>query len=93
MTAIVRGLADHIQQQKRQEAATGRVEMKMDHEQLQAEIDKNRPRPYNLDDPAELLRLYRETHGYLRICHHEHGTDWEGRKFAIDALSALSKWP
>lgn len=60
-------------------------------EQLQKMVDENRPRPYNLDDPAELLRLYRECSGYLHTCHHKHGTDWEGRKFAMDALEDLTK--
>lgn len=53
----------------------------------------NPPRAYDLDDPAELLRLYRECHGYLRTCHRKHGTDWEGRDFAIKALDKLAQWP
>lgn len=48
------------------------------------------PRPYDLDDPAELQRLYREVRGYLHTCHHKHGTDWEGRKHAMDALDQLT---
>lgn len=56
-------------------------------------VRENRPRAYDLNDPNELVRLYRECHGYLRTCHHKHGTDWEGRKFAIDALNALAQWP
>ena len=59
--------------------------------ELRASIEANKPRPYDLSDPNELLRLYRETHGYLKICHHKHGTDWEGRRFAIDAMAALAK--
>jgi hypothetical protein len=59
-------------------------------EQLREAIEKNKPHPYDLSDPAELQRLYRETRGYLHTCHHKHGTDWEGRKFAMDALDALT---
>lgn len=53
-------------------------------------IEKDRPRPYDLSNPDELRRLHRECWGYLHTCHHKHGTDWEGRKFAIDALKVLS---
>ncbi len=53
----------------------------------------NPPRAYDLNDPAELVRLYRECHSYLRTCHQKHGTDWEGRKFAIAALDQLAQWP
>ncbi len=60
-------------------------------EQLRKSIEENRPRPYNLDDPAEVRRLHREVRGYLHTCHYKHGTDWEGRKFAIDALDVLLK--
>lgn len=51
---------------------------------------KNSPREYLLDDPAEVRRLMRECRGYLHACHNKHGTDWEGRKFAIDALDKLA---
>jgi hypothetical protein len=44
------------------------------------------PRPYDLSNPDEIKRLLLECHGYLKTCHHKHGTDWEGRQFAIDAL-------
>lgn len=57
--------------------------------ELQDHIAKNKPRPYNLDDPDELLRLYQECRGYLHTCHKKHGTDWDGRKFAMEALDAL----
>ena len=52
--------------------------------------DVNPPRPYELGDPKELNRLYRECRGYLHTCHKKHGTDWEGRKFAMDALDTLA---
>lgn len=58
---------------------------------LSDEIERNRPRAYNLDDLTEHKRLFRECSGYLKTCHNKHGTDWEGRKFAIDALDALIK--
>lgn len=47
------------------------------------------PIPYNLDDISEVYRLLSECHGYLHTCHYKHGTDWEGRKFAMDALAEL----
>lgn len=52
---------------------------------------QNPPRPYDLADPKETLRLLRETAGYLRVCHNKHGTDWEGRRYAIEALGALAR--
>lgn len=45
---------------------------------------------YDLTDPTEILRLYRECRGYLHTCHLKHGTDWEGRKFAMAALDKLA---
>jgi hypothetical protein len=50
-----------------------------------------RPRPYDLDNPVEVKRLLRECLGYLRTCkRHHHGTDFEGREFAMEALNALA---
>ena len=60
-------------------------------EQRAAAIKDNRPRPYDLNDSDELLRLYRECKGYLQTCHGKHGTDWAGRQFAIDALKELGE--
>lgn len=52
----------------------------------------NPPRAYNLDDPAELQRLYSECRGYLNTCSNSHhGTDRAGRRHAIEALDALLK--
>jgi len=49
-----------------------------------------KPQAYDLQDPKDFMRLLRETHGYLQTCVREHhGTDREGRSFAIDALSDL----
>lgn len=56
-------------------------------------IEKDRPRAYDIDNPAEIKRLQREVWGYLVTCHHKHGTDWAGRQFAIDALAKLWKQP
>lgn len=52
---------------------------------------ENKPRAYDLFDREEFFRLARECAGYLRVCHDKHGTDWEGRKFAMDALEAIWK--
>jgi len=50
-----------------------------------------KPRRYNLDDPAEIQRLYHEVEGYLRTCERSHhGTDFQGRAFAQEALRALA---
>ena len=52
--------------------------------------DAMKPRPYDLDDPKEFLRLLREVRGYLHTCRNQHhGTDWDGRRFAIAALEQL----
>lgn len=61
-----------------------------EHAALQEAIEKNKPREYDLTTRKELRRLFHECRGYLQTCHQKHGTDWEGRKFAIDALSRLS---
>lgn len=63
----------------------------MTADQLRDAVEKDRPRPFDLDNPAELRRLYREVWGYLITCHSKHGTDWRGRQFAIDALDVLRK--
>jgi len=45
------------------------------------------PRPYDLMDRREVMRLIRECYGYLRTCEKEHhGTDFEGRAYAAEAL-------
>jgi hypothetical protein len=59
-------------------------------ETQRAIVAANPPRPYDLSDPAELQRLYRECLGYLHTCHKMHGTDWAGRQHAMDALRSLS---
>lgn len=49
--------------------------------------DATRPRKFDLTSKTDSLRLIRETIGYLETCRREHhGTDWEGRAFAIEAL-------
>lgn len=54
-------------------------------------IARGWPVPYLLDDPAEHLRLLREVYGYLHTCRkNHHGTDFEGRQFAMDALKRLT---
>lgn len=54
---------------------------------------KGEPMPvaYNLNEIGEVYRLLSECWGYLHTCHYKHGTDWEGRKFAMDALEELQK--
>lgn len=60
-----------------------------DLQKLRELAERDRPRAYDLTNPDEVRRLHRECWGYLRTCHHKHGTDWEGRRFAMDALKAL----
>lgn len=51
-----------------------------------------RPRPFDLDNPAEIRRLLRECEGYLSTCRRDHhGTDFQGRQFAMVALRKLAE--
>jgi hypothetical protein len=51
----------------------------------------NVPRPYDLSDREEVKRLMREVRGYLHTCRiQHHGTDFEGRLHAIDAVEKLA---
>jgi len=50
-----------------------------------------RPRRFDLNNPVEVRRLLLECEGYLRTCkRHHHGTDFEGRDFAMEALRDLA---
>ena len=62
---------------------------------MQEEIDLMRaraPRAFILARKAEWVRLFREVHSFLRVCHNKHGTDWRGRKHAMDALIEAMKY-
>ena len=60
--------------------------MKYTDEEL-AKLEKSRPRSYDLSDEAERERLLREVVGHMRVSLF-HGTgDYEGRKYAYDALA------
>lgn len=49
-----------------------------------------KPRAYDIDNPNDLARLFRECAGYLNTCKNSHhGTDFQGRQFAMTALSEL----
>ena len=48
-----------------------------------------KPKRFDLDQISEVYRLLSECRGYLHTCHRKHGTDWEGRQFAMDALDEL----
>lgn len=50
----------------------------------------NRPRSYDLKDPAEVARLLREVRGYLHTSRND-GTDQSGRVFALAALTEALK--
>lgn len=51
-------------------------------------MSENNPRPYDLNDPSELTRLYLELRGYLKVSLQD-GTDFLGRKYAFKALEEL----
>jgi hypothetical protein len=48
----------------------------------------NAPRPYDLADPTEIERWFREMEGYARIFVRA-GTDDKGRQYAMDALPGI----
>jgi hypothetical protein len=53
-------------------------------------VSKFKPTPYDLTQPAELLRLLRECRGYLHTCRRDHhGTDFKGREFAMEAIDKI----
>lgn len=53
--------------------------------------DKLKPRPYDLRQSQEVWRLLREVRGYIHTCRAQHhGTDFDGRRFAIDALEDIT---
>lgn len=52
---------------------------------------QSKPKPFDLDDTREVYRLLSECHGYLRTCQGKHGTDFQGRQYAIDALDELQR--
>lgn len=52
------------------------------------ELAINEPRPYELDKPGERERLFREAAGYLHVCR-RCGGDFDGRRFALEALQSL----
>ena len=48
------------------------------------------PRAYDLTKQYHIDRLMREVYGYLKTCLREHhGTDFEGRQFALEALEDI----
>jgi hypothetical protein len=54
-------------------------------------LEHLRPRQFDLKKPEEVRRLLIECEGYLQVCkRNHHGTDFEGRQFAIEALRALA---
>ena len=48
-----------------------------------------KPKPYDLSRPEEIARLFREVQEYMRVSLRD-GTDFEGRKHALDALAVLA---
>ena len=49
------------------------------------------PVPFDLENSTEIYRLLRECHGYLHTCRRDHhGTDLQGRRFAMEALEVLA---
>ena len=52
-------------------------------------MGKLKPEPFNLDDPTEVARLFRELEGYMQVSLN-HGTDTKGRRYAYEAIKALN---
>lgn len=48
------------------------------------------PRPYDLNDPAEVARLHDELESYMRVSLKD-GTDTEGRAHAYAALCQINR--
>jgi len=55
---------------------------------MSEQIQTNKPRAFDLTDPSEVRRLLWETIGYMRVSRN-HGTDTEGRRYALEGLEAL----
>ena len=55
----------------------------------------NPPRPFNLKEPTELVRWFREMEGYMNCSNGmdfiNAGTDFKGRKFALEAFHEMRK--
>jgi hypothetical protein len=52
------------------------------------------PRPFNLDDEDERIRLIHEIAGYIRVSRKQFindGTDQPGRQYAYEAIQDLSR--
>ena len=50
-----------------------------------------KPRAYDLSQSQETWRLLHELRGYIQTCRRSHhGTDFEGRQFALDALNEIT---
>lgn len=48
------------------------------------------PKPFNLNEPADMARWFREMDGYLDACDFANqGTDLQGRKFALEGFRRL----
>ncbi len=55
-------------------------------------VTASRPQPYDISSPKDVARLLHETIGYMRVSL-KHGTDTEGRRFALQGLEAyLAAW-
>ena len=51
-----------------------------------------KPQPFDVSKPKDVARLLHETIGYMRVSL-KHGTDLEGRRFALHGLEAyLAAW-
>lgn len=67
------------------ENETLRAKIKEAHDTID-QLRAIRPQAFIMSRASEWSRLFREVHGYLRVCHGKHGTDWDGRQHAMDAL-------
>lgn len=51
-----------------------------------------KPEPYDMTKKADQERWFREMEGYFRVeCFIQQGTDFMGRKYALDAFKQLKQ--
>lgn len=61
-------------------------------DQIVSNLAYLRPQPFDISKPKDVSRLLHETIGYMRVSL-KHGTDLEGRRFALQGLEAyLAAW-
>lgn len=71
---------------------SGRVFTPELRDQIVSNLAYLAPQPFDVSKPKDVSRLLHETIGYMRVSL-KHGTDTEGRRFALQGLEAyLAAW-